>query len=110
MTEKKTVVVGTIGAGYAADLHASGYQRVCGVNVRLKTICDVRLEAAEQIKERYGYEHAASDYEDLLRDPEIDVIDLVTPPFLHCEMAVKALRAGKHVICEKPLTGYFGKR
>ena len=72
MTEKKTVVVGTIGAGYAADLHASGYQRVCGVNVRLKTICDVRLEAAEQIKERYGYEHAASDYEDLLRDPEID--------------------------------------
>ena len=80
MTEKKTVVVGTIGAGYAADLHASGYQRVCGVNVRLKTICDVRLEAAEQIKERYGYEHAASDYEDLLRDPEIDVIDLVTPP------------------------------
>ena len=92
MTEKKTVVVGTIGAGYAADLHASGYQRVCGVNVRLKTICDVRLEAAEQIKERYGYEHAASDYEDLLRDPEIDVIDLVTQPDVYKRQAAECIQ------------------
>ena len=45
-----------------------------------------------------------------MADPEIDVIDIVLPPFLHVPVAVEALKAGKHVICEKPLTGYFGPR
>ena len=110
MKEKKTVVIGTVGAGYAAGLHAEGYGRVCGVDIRLKTVCDVRLEAAERIKEAYGYEKAVADYQELLKDPEIQAVDLVTPPFLHCDMAVQALQAGKHVICEKPLTGYFGHK
>lgn len=104
-----TVTVGTVGAGYAARLHGNGYARVSGVNVRLKTICDVNLELANTIKEQVGYEQAVSSFDELLQDPEIDVIDIVTPPFLHCSMAIKALQAGKHVICEKPLTGYFGK-
>ena len=108
MRENKIVTVGTIGAGYAARLHGNGYAKVGGVTVRLKTICDLNLELACSVKEAYGYEQAISDYDAMLADPEIDVIDIVTPPFLHCSMAIKALQAGKHVICEKPLTGYFG--
>lgn len=108
MKENKIVTVGTIGAGYAARLHGNGYEKVGGVTVRLKTICDLNLELANSVKEAYGYEQAISDYDAMLSDPEIDVIDIVTPPFLHCSMAIKALKAGKHVICEKPLTGYFG--
>ena len=104
-----TVTVGTVGAGYAARLHGNGYARVSGVQVRLKTICDVNLELAKSVQQQYGYEQAISDFDQMLADPEIDVIDIVTPPFLHCAMAIKALKAGKHVICEKPLTGYFGK-
>ena len=104
-----TVTIGTVGAGYAARLHGNGYARVSGVNVRLKTICDLNLELANTIKEQFGYEQAIADFDAMLADPEIDVIDIVTPPFLHCSMAIKALKAGKHVICEKPLTGYFGK-
>lgn len=104
-----TVTVGTVGAGYAARLHGSGYARVSGIHVRLKTICDVNLELARQVQQQFGYEQATADFDQMLQDPEIDVIDIVTPPFLHCAMAMKALRAGKHVICEKPLTGYFGK-
>lgn len=104
-----TVTVGTVGAGYAARLHGSGYARVSGIHVRLKTICDVNLELARQVQRQFGYEQATADFDQMLQDPEIDVIDIVTPPFLHCAMAMKALRAGKHVICEKPLTGYFGK-
>lgn len=103
------VVIGTIGAGYAAYLHGNGYEKIGGVPIRLKTVCDVKLELAEKVKVRYGYEKAITDYEEMLKDPEIDVIDIVTPPFLHCTMAIQALKAGKHVICEKPLTGYFGK-
>ena len=106
---KQTVTIGTVGAGYAARLHGNGYARVSGINVRLKTICDVNLELAKSIQEQFGYEEAVADFDAMLADPEIDVIDIVTPPFLHCSMAIKALQAGKHVICEKPLTGYFGK-
>lgn len=107
--QPKPVVIGTIGAGYAAHLHGNGYAKVSGVPIRLKTVCDLNLDLANGVKEAFGYEQAIADYDAMLADPEIDVIDIVTPPFLHCSMAIKAMRAGKHVICEKPLTGYFGK-
>lgn len=109
MKQERKVVVGTLGAGYAAHLHGNGYEKISGVQVRLKTVCDLSLELAQRVKDKYGYEEACTDYEQLLADPEIDVIDIVTPPFSHVEMAIKAMRAGKNVICEKPLTGYFGK-
>jgi predicted dehydrogenase len=49
------------------------------------------------------------DVQSLLADKEIDVVDICTPPALHAGMIVKAAQAGKHVICEKPFTGYFGR-
>ena len=108
--ETKTVVVGTLGAGYASRLHGNGYKKVSGVRVRLKTICDLNTDLARQVQEEFGYEQITADFQEMLADPEIDVIDIVTPPFAHIPMAIQALRAGKHVICEKPLTGYFGKK
>ena len=108
--ETKTVVVGTLGAGYAARLHGNGYKKVSGVRVRLKTICDLNTDLARQVQEEFGYEQITADFQEMLADPEIDVIDIVTPPFIHIPMAIQAMRAGKHVICEKPLTGYFGKK
>lgn len=107
--QTKTVVIGTAGAGYAAYLHGNGYEKVNGVSVRLKTVCDLNLQLAEKVKERYGYEQAVRDYHLLLEDPEIEVIDIVLPPFLHTSIAIEAMEAGKHVICEKPLAGYFGR-
>lgn len=110
MEQKNPVVIGTIGCGYAATLHGNGYKKVNGVSFRLKSVCDVFIEKAEQIKEQYGYEYACSDYHELLNDPEINVIDIVTPPFTHIALVKEALLAGKNVICEKPLTGYFGEK
>lgn len=104
----KEVCVGLVGAGYAAYLHGNGYEKVSGVPLRLKTIVDTNLEKANAVKERYGFEQAISDFDALLQDPEINLVDIVTPPFLHPDMVAKALAAGKNVICEKPLTGYFG--
>ena len=49
------------------------------------------------------------DYRELFEDPEIEVVDICTPPALHAQMIVTCMRAGKHVICEKPFTGYFGR-
>ena len=106
---KPVVTIGTVGAGYAAYLHGNGYEKVSGITVRLKAVCDLNLEWAKDLQQRFGYEQAVSDYHELLRDPEIDVIDIVLPPFLHAPIATQAMEAGKHVICEKPLTGYFGE-
>lgn len=108
--EKKSICIGMIGSGYAAHLHGNGYEKVSHIDIRLKTICDIDLARAEEVKACYGYEHACTDFHELLNDPEIDVIDIVTPPVLHPELAAAALKAGKHVICEKPLTGYFGDK
>lgn len=108
MNQIRPVVIGTVGAGYAARLHGGGYRNVGGIPFRLKTICDTNTELAEGVMKDYGYEKVESDYDEMLKDPEINVIDIVTPPFLHIPMAIKAFKAGKHVICEKPLTGYFG--
>ena len=104
----KTVTVALVGAGYAAHLHGRGYSKVSGVNVRLKTIVDLDTKRAEEVAKTYGFEKISSDFMEVLNDKEIDVIDIVTPPHLHLKFALEALRAGKHVICEKPLTGYFG--
>ena len=57
----KTVTIGTVGAGYAAYLHGNGYEKVSGISVRLKTVCDVQLELAEKVKARFGYERAVND-------------------------------------------------
>ena len=78
--ETKTVVVGTLGAGYAARLHGNGYKKVSGVRVRLKTICDLNTDLARQVQEEFGYEQITADFQEMLADPEIDVIDIVTPP------------------------------
>ena len=75
----KPVVIGTIGAGYAAHLHGNGYEKVSGVPIRLKTVCDLNLDLANQVKERYGYEQAITNFDDMLADPEIPSF----PPLLH---------------------------
>lgn len=105
----KTVTVALIGGGYAAFLHANGYAKVHGINVRLKTIVDVDLEKAKDAAKKYGFEKVTANFADVLEDPEIDVVDIVTPPHLHLKMAMEAIKADKHVICEKPLIGYFGE-
>ena len=76
MFQKKTVTIGTIGAGYAAGLHASGFQRVCGLEIRLKTICDVRLDAAEKVKDRYRDSSVSPLYNGYSSAPSREACDL----------------------------------
>ncbi len=106
---KKDVCIGVAGAGRATELHMNALHRYSGVPVRYKGITAKRFEQVNAAKEKYGFEYATLNFDDLLNDPEIDVIDICTPPYVHEEMIIKAMQAGKHVICEKPLCGYFGK-
>ncbi|MBQ1488898.1 MAG: Gfo/Idh/MocA family oxidoreductase [Lachnospiraceae bacterium] len=105
---KDIVTIGVVGAARALELHAFGYKR-SNIPCRLKTVMARRPEQINRAGELYGFEKGTTDFEDLLNDPEIDVIDICTPPYVHKEGIIKAMKAGKHVICEKPLVGYFGQ-
>lgn len=106
----KTINIALIGSGYGGVLHANGYAKVSKVPVKVKAVVDAYdLEKAEKFAETYGIENVTMNIEDVLNDPEIDIIDIVTPPMSHADIAMRALKAGKNVICEKPLSGYFGE-
>ncbi|HMQ61888.1 MAG TPA: Gfo/Idh/MocA family oxidoreductase [Flavilitoribacter sp.] len=70
--------------------------------VELKTICDINRDLCLHRAREFGFEHFTTDYNDLLTDPEIDLIAIYTPDFLHAEHVKQALMHGKHVICTKP--------
>lgn len=109
MNDKGEICLGMVGAGRATELHMNALTRYTGVPVCFKHIVAVRSEQVNAMKDRYGFINASLDYEDILRDEQIDVVDICTPPYAHKDMILRALNAGKHVICEKPLSGYFGR-
>ena len=109
MNKKGEICIGMAGAGRAAELHLSALRRYPEMPVCFKTITARRQEQVEPMKNRFGFQNMSLNFEDLLADDEIDVIDICTPPYVHEKMIVEALNAGKHVICEKPLSGYFGR-
>lgn len=71
---------------------------------RRDLLIDRDPSAAASAAERLGWARSGSDWRSAVADPDIDIIDIVTPPDLHEEIAVEALRNGKHVFCEKPIT------
>ena len=90
---------GVIGTGFIGPVHVEGLRRL-GVSVT--AICDVG-DLAAKAAARLAIPNAFSDYHDLVACPDVDVVHITTPNRFHCEMSLAALRAGKHVVCEKPL-------
>ena len=105
---RRVITIGTVGYGYGAFLHVNGYLNAGGIPIRLKTVCARNDQKAEAFRAKYDYEQICTSYDELVADPEIDLIDLSVPPRLHIPYCIQALKAGKSVICEKPITGYFG--
>ncbi|MDD6212966.1 MAG: Gfo/Idh/MocA family oxidoreductase [Clostridiales bacterium] len=106
--KKDVITIGTVGYGYGAFLHVNGYMNAGGIPIRLKTVCARNAEKAEEFRAKYNYEQICTSYDELVADPEIDLIDISVPPRLHIPYCIQALKAGKSIICEKPITGYFG--
>jgi len=104
----KKVRVGMVGSGFIAELHMHAYRRVFGVDAEVRSVVS-RSDHVLDFARRFGILQIHRDWRVLLDNPEIDVIDICTPPALHTEMVVACMQAGKHVICEKPFTGYFGQ-
>jgi predicted dehydrogenase len=101
--------VGLIGCGFVAELHMHAYRRVYGLEAEVVAVA-ARGDRVLDFARRHRIAATHRDYRALLSDPEVDVVDICTPPALHAPMIVDALQAGKHVICEKPFAGYFGRK
>ena len=94
--------VGFIGCGRIADLHYPGYKS--GKEARIHAVCDADPGTAAARKRQWKAAKAYTDYRELLADPAVDAVEILTPHLAHEEQAVAAARAGKHVSLQKPMT------
>jgi predicted dehydrogenase len=106
--DRPRVRVALVGAGFVARVHAEAYRHLRGVDVELSWVSARRMERARAFAQEFGVRDAADDVRRILDDPAVDVVDLCVPNAVHASLGVEAARAGKHVIIEKPLTGFFG--
>jgi predicted dehydrogenase len=98
---KKQVGFGVIGLGVISGGHIQGLRDAAG-HARIVAVCDKNQDLAERIAFEVGAK-AYTDYSELIADPEVAAVDVPLPHNLHYEVAEKALRAGKHVLLEKPM-------
>lgn len=89
-----------IGCGAIVPLHAKAVSAISNVN--LLTVVDIDADKATHTGKEFAC-HATDDYKEILNDDRIDVVHLCTPHYLHADMAIELLRAGKHVLTEKPM-------
>ena len=101
----KKLKIGIIGCGGIANSKHMPALTSQKDKCEMVAFCDIIRERAEKAAAQYGAEGAKvyEDYHDLLADPEIDVVHVLTPNVVHCPITVAAFEAGKHVMCEKPM-------
>lgn len=93
--------VGIIGTGFGRSAQVPGFRAREGVEI--VAVCSSRQERAEMVAREFDIPHAFSDYHEMMRLDDLDLVSIVTPPSLHHPMTMAAIEAGKHVLCEKPM-------
>lgn len=102
---KKKLQIGIIGcSGIAKNKHMPALSKLNDL-CEMVAFCDIVLEMAEEAAKEYGTKDAKlyTNYKELLKDKNIDVVHVLTPNVAHCPITVAAFEAGKHVMCEKPM-------
>lgn len=104
----KTLRVGMIGYRFMGKAHSNGWRQAphffpLKANVELHTICGRDAAAVEEARVQLGWQNASTDWRAVVNSPDIDIVDVNTPNDSHAEIAIAAAKAGKHVLCEKPL-------
>jgi len=100
--------VGMVGYAFMGAAHSQAWRTVnhafdLPLRVRMAAVCGRDEEKVRAAATRLGWERTYTDWRDLVAADDIDVVDICTPGDSHCEIALAALAAGKHVLCEKPL-------
>ena len=99
---KDIIKVGVAGTGFIGPVHIEAVRRLGNTDVI--ALCESTQALAEEKARAFGVPTAYGEYDEMLKNTGIDVIHICTPNHLHYEMSKKALEAGKHVVCEKPLS------
>ncbi|MBF4585150.1 Gfo/Idh/MocA family oxidoreductase [Curtobacterium sp. VKM Ac-2887] len=97
-----------VGHGFMGAAHSQAWRTAprffdLGVEPEMAVIVGRDPERTEAARVQYGWQSASTDWRAVVADPDIDVVDIVSPGSSHVEIAIAALEAGKHVLCEKPL-------
>ena len=103
-----TLRVGMVGYRFMGKAHSNAWRQAprffpLKADVDMHTICGRDPVALEAARAQFGWKNASTDWRALVASPDIDIVDINTPNDSHAEIAVAALKAGKHVLCEKPL-------
>jgi predicted dehydrogenase len=104
----KPLNVGIIGYGFMGRTHSNAYRRVTNFfdvpyEPSLQVICGLVENEAKAFAERWGYQSYTTDWHKVIDDKSIDIVDICVPNNYHAEIAIAAAKAGKMIICEKPL-------
>jgi predicted dehydrogenase len=108
MSSKKTLGIAMIGYAFMGKAHSQAWRNLNNiydlpVEIKMVSICGRDDEKVKEAAEKYGWQEWETDWKKLINRPDIDIIDICTPGDSHKEIAIAALNAGKHVLCEKPL-------
>ncbi len=106
---KSKIGIGVIGMGWMGGVHSRAYREVadrfpdCPLEAEL-VICADEVEArAREAQERFGFARSTADWKAVVADPQVQVVLITAPNYLHLETACAAAAAGKHLLCEKPV-------
>jgi len=92
---------GVIGTGMGR-LHMEDYAK--NPEVEIVALCDLNKKEAEEFAQKFGAKLVFTDYKEMFKVKELDLVSIAVPNFLHAPMSIAALEAGKHVLCEKPMS------
>jgi myo-inositol 2-dehydrogenase/D-chiro-inositol 1-dehydrogenase len=96
------VKVGIIGSKFQGDIHAASFQ-IMPEEAEVVAVCSPTPGHAAELAQKYGIPRVFLDYKEMLKEKDIEMVTVAAPNALHCGMTTDIARAGKHVVCEKPL-------
>ena len=104
----KKLGIGLVGYKFMGKAHSNAYLKAgkffkLKAEPVMKVICGRNEKAVKEVAENWGWQEYCTDYREILKRDDIDVIDITSPNAAHCEMAVEAAKAGKHILLEKPM-------
>ena len=104
----KELRIGMIGYGFMGKAHSNAYAQAnhffpCEYKPVMKALCARNADKAKSFATNWGYESIETDWRKLIKRDDIDAVDICTPNNIHKEIAIAAAKAGKMILCEKPL-------
>ena len=102
MAQNGKVKVAIIGSRFQGDVHASAF-KLAPEDGEVVAVASPSPGNAAHLAKQFGIQRVFTDYREMLKEPDIEMITIATPNHLHAEMTIECARAGKHIVCEKPL-------